>query len=318
LNDYINNVILDLEDIDNNGKYDINDFLKIENNEILDMNNGKKFDVVLMNPPYDKNLHLKFLEKTIEIADNVVSVQPIRWLQDPLVEYKKTSAYKKYEKTIARHIVDLDVFSADEATQLFGADFIIKVGIYTCDNNNHNYYETIKFNKDGVNFSFIQKITDKIKAENNFKKLNIKRFSDDLTNFVPLNNMTGENIQRCKPTNCIKEWTKPYKTGIEYRIDKSKKKGVARGKIENDLCIVFDTYEEAKNCFDAFTKCNFTRFYMSIVTTDIHIYHELQPFMSDYSKPWTDERFYKYFNITKEEQKIIEEYADKIWKRINK
>ena len=40
--------------------------------------------------------------------------------------------------------------------------------------------------------------------------------------------------------------------------------------------------------------------------------------MSDYSKPWTDERFYKYFNITKEEQKIIEEYADKIWKRINK
>ena len=29
--------------------------------------------------------------------------------------------------------------------------------------------------------------------------------------------------------------------------------------------------------------------------------------MSDYSKPWDDARFYKFFNITSEEQKAIEE-----------
>ena len=29
--------------------------------------------------------------------------------------------------------------------------------------------------------------------------------------------------------------------------------------------------------------------------------------MSDYTQPWTDERFYKFFNITPDEQKIIEE-----------
>ena len=30
------------------------------------------------------------------------------------------------------------------------------------------------------------------------------------------------------------------------------------------------------------------------------------PYMKDYSKPWTDERFYKFFDITDEEKEIIE------------
>ena len=38
--------------------------------------------------------------------------------------------------------------------------------------------------------------------------------------------------------------------------------------------------------------------------------------MNDYSKPWTDERMYDYFNITKEEQKEIEERVDKIYNEI--
>ena len=37
----------------------------------------------------------------------------------------------------------------------------------------------------------------------------------------------------------------------------------------------------------------------------------------DYAKPWTDERFYNYFNINKEEQELIEKYAEKIWNRLN-
>ena len=54
-----------------------------------------KFDVAIMNPPYDKNLHLKILEKVIPIADNVVNISPVRWLFDPLAEYKKQSDYKQ-------------------------------------------------------------------------------------------------------------------------------------------------------------------------------------------------------------------------------
>ena len=50
-----------------------------------------------MNPPYDGNLHLKILEKVIPIADKVINISPVRWLQDPLAKYKKNSDYKKFE-----------------------------------------------------------------------------------------------------------------------------------------------------------------------------------------------------------------------------
>ena len=73
-------IILDIEDLDSNGKYDIKDFLVMKNEEILKMNKGQKFDVILANPPYDKTLHEKFLEKFLYIAETIVSVQPLTWL----------------------------------------------------------------------------------------------------------------------------------------------------------------------------------------------------------------------------------------------
>ena len=99
LNDYINTVILDIEDIDGNGKYDINDFLKIENDKILDMNNGKKFDVVLMNPPYDNGLGNRFLEKVFNIGRKIVTVQPLSWLTS-----------KKQKTSITNHVNNFDTY----------------------------------------------------------------------------------------------------------------------------------------------------------------------------------------------------------------
>ena len=64
-------IILDIEDLDNNGKYDIKDFLEMKNAELLEMNKRKKFDICLMNPPYSTtsdNIHLKFVDKINEIS----------------------------------------------------------------------------------------------------------------------------------------------------------------------------------------------------------------------------------------------------------
>ena len=40
----------------------------------------KKFDICLMNPPYSGTLHLQFLENVSNIANTIISVQPIIWL----------------------------------------------------------------------------------------------------------------------------------------------------------------------------------------------------------------------------------------------
>ena len=63
-----------------------------------------KFDYVVMNPPYERNLHLKFLEKVIKVADKTVNISPVRWLQDPLAKYKKNSDLKKFRDSIINHI----------------------------------------------------------------------------------------------------------------------------------------------------------------------------------------------------------------------
>ena len=52
------------------------------------------YDFILMNSPYDKNLHLKIVEQSIPMLTDdgiLVNLSPIRWLQDPLAKYKKSS-----------------------------------------------------------------------------------------------------------------------------------------------------------------------------------------------------------------------------------
>ena len=121
------------------------------------MNKGKKFSVILMNPPYSGSLHLKFLEKTIKITDKVVSIQPTRWLQDTLATYKKITDLKKYKESIAEHINNLEFISADDATKYFGANFTIMVGIYNCSQNKSEYYKSLTFVNDGIDYSFVKK-----------------------------------------------------------------------------------------------------------------------------------------------------------------
>ena len=70
------------------------DFIK----EIASM---PKFDIAIMNPQYDKN-SLKILEAVIPVADRVVDISPVRWLQDSLAEYKKNSDYKNFEESISK------------------------------------------------------------------------------------------------------------------------------------------------------------------------------------------------------------------------
>ena len=38
-----------------------------------------KFDHVIMNPPYHRNLHLKILNEAINHSDDIVNLSPIRW-----------------------------------------------------------------------------------------------------------------------------------------------------------------------------------------------------------------------------------------------
>ena len=88
-----------------------------------------RFDKIIMNPPFNGNLHLKILQEAMKHSDDVVNLSPIRWLQDPLAEYKKNSDFKKFEGIIKR-IKDLEVVPASYAEKLFNIGLPFNLGIY--------------------------------------------------------------------------------------------------------------------------------------------------------------------------------------------
>ena len=94
-----------------------------------------KFDCIIMNPPYQRNLHLKILAEAIKhLKDDdskVVNLSPVRWLQDPLAKYKKNCDLKRFESKIIQHIISLDTFDKSKTNQLFNID-TGTLGIYVC------------------------------------------------------------------------------------------------------------------------------------------------------------------------------------------
>lgn len=91
--------LIELEDYNGNGMYDIKDFVEAPNEKILKYNNMKKWDVILANPPF--NLGEKMLTKWFDLADTICTVQPSTWLLG-----------KKKTKSICSHL-DSGEFNAD-------------------------------------------------------------------------------------------------------------------------------------------------------------------------------------------------------------
>ena len=253
------------------------------------------FDKIIMNPPYDGNLHLKILQKAIKYSDDVVNLSPIRWLQDPLAEYKKNSDFKKFED-IRKRIENIDIIPTEVANRLFDIGLLQPLGIYHITKDGG--YD-IKQNM------CLLKIIKKINEENNFSKMKIVNYNDTLENYLCLNIMAPP-MKYGKP---MFDWIK--QTGVcdsknTYRDWKDKNPAATRGDVSNTLCVCFDTKEEAQNCYDTFNT-KFAKWCCSNMTVDIHVNPKFAPWFSDYTHPWTDKQIYEYFELTDDEIKEIEQ-----------
>ena len=292
-----------------------------------------KYDIVLMNPPYDKSTHLKFLEKVIKIADNVVSVQPSGWLTDTYVNEKKSN-FKKYENSILKHIKDIELLDWIDATILFRISSHQGIGIYVCDKNGGYDYNNIPY-------------TGKSK-----KVIEITKTTESLANYIEYNKYKGirvrtQEIKNAAPSTSgtipTKRWKEDlrFKYSLMYRThsviskdgfdlehpDKwwseigiknkyTKKKG------EPIPCsIEFNTIEEAKN-FENYCKTDFFTYCMYLSKVGVHTDFKHLPWLGNiqwkgksgeingYKNPITDEILYEYFKLSKEDIKLIKNTLD--------
>lgn len=299
LNNYINNIILDIGDIDGNGQYDVKDFLELmKNKEELEKKTGvKRFSVCVMNPPYNGSLELKFLEKVIDICDDVVTVQPISWLQDPLNMDKKTSKFNKYENSICKHINDVEILK--NASKLFNISANVDIAIYHCNKNGGYDYKSIMWDK------IDKKEYDKYyKSANDFPKL---MEYDETTDKAFVTIKTFANDARTTRYNIVAPntyqiiYNKKLPNGDPWYSKKYKSKSLAK---EKPFGIYFNTYEEAKNFYNScLTECY--KYIVSVFKKSGGVPLKYLPFMGDYKKPWDNERFFEYYNLDKEKQEEI-------------
>lgn len=270
-----------------------------------------KFKAFIMNPPYG-NLHLPILKEMIEmIVENGghgVSLQPVRWLQDPLVKYKKSTDFSRYNEVLKNSLADIQIYSSTEVGRMFEAVFTMDLGIYEFSKGSN--YNLDKLYKDPL----LEKIVDTIlSTDKQHTTIHAKMEKDK---------RMGIRVRVCDIQDNGRGGNGGRKSHIGLYRTQRIENGLVDGKdwtdcVQKNQCsrqsgapipysIEFNSINEADN-FIKSTKTIFWQYLMLKMHRDINVPNQWLPFMNDYSESWTDERFYAYFDITPDEQKIIEE-----------
>ena len=240
------------------------------------------FDHIIMNPPYDKNLHLKILSEAMKHSTDVVNLSP--------------NFYEDYKKLDGVPVASyIDVIPRDEASTLFGGiqlPFNLSIQHYVRGQEDKTLL-TRFMSEDYKKFS-------KIQFEKSFKDVFVSDY-DGKGIFVPLKLMTAtwdKNKDHIVDKIGILVDGKTL-DGTYYKDARNRNKDRPCGGIK------FDTLEEAK-AFVSYTESSFfIRWVKAFHTNSRYILSEY-PFMPTYTHPWTDEMLYEYFDLTEKEIKEIE------------
>ena len=235
------------------------------------------FDHIIMNPPYDKNLHLKILREAMKHGEEIVNLSPVDfisnlgkyhgWNKDGLVDY------------CLEHVDDIDILDHRESNDMFNlGNQIDQLGIWYLKSSAKgkkitDYRKEIDVKVSGLMYNTKPSLWSKYKKVGEATKkyiVNVFKWHEEYEN----------------PKNCII---------------------VPEGNTNNSYCVEFDTEEECANFISSFD----TKLFRYAIGKIKNCNPAHLPFLPDYSHPWTDADLYEYFNLTPEEVNIIEKEITK-------
>ena len=267
------------------------------------------FDKIIMNPPYDRSLHLKILRQVMNKADEVVNLSPIRWLQDPLAEMKGNRADYGRFADIRSKITSLEVVDGKEAEKMFGIDLPFNLGIYYLTGEEKEPFKL-------VNNSLLIKMIDKIQQTDNLNKHividDMKGICCLVSLFTGGNNGRTEKYKKYGSFNYFNKEKCYFNDGVNvytgetYLEQKTKIAwGNVKAKAENTN-VKFNTAEERENFYNSWNTKTLLWLFRSMVV-NVNVHPEFLPYLPDYTHPWTDEMLYEYFGLTDDEIQEIEQ-----------
>lgn len=265
-------------------------------------NCNMKFDCIIMNPPYGDRYH-PYLHNEIYIdaykylsnPGKCISLMPIGKLQTPRLLNKKDLNSTKQITT------KIKIITANDANKNFGIALAENLGKYIADNNK----------KSLIDWNYIA-----YKSNNDFKNICEKIYA----NMVPLNKYCDSDVKLKYSYKISLNHGHPGEKD-EYDLVTTDERCVFSTKKSSQCCFVnFNTSHERNN-FKKYLESIFIKFLRFIERNSLHIYLQMYPWLGDAINPrtglkgymgeWTDDDLYKYFNITPEEQKVIEKTMEK-------
>lgn len=320
--------------LDLNNIYELNYNSKEIDLGIKDM----KFDVIIANPPYNRGLHLKFLNKTLDYLNyngELIFIHPSEWL----VQKKQTSTTKKYnilKNTLDKNTIDIRFINnpwKNGGALLFVPLVITKITnnkiskISFTDERTEGYGKIILKPKDTISLNTLNEITifGDVKLTNKTiskvftycKNFNWKDktliYNGDF--YVNLSRLSGNGYTDILYTDGVKRKISNMYSLINstsLNITNKPQRARAQGKntIGNEkIWISFNTEYEAINCLNFLKKCKFFKFYLSILKIDQNAANNLLEFLPwlDWTQEWTDDKIIKFFDLTEEEVANIDE-----------
>jgi len=247
---------------------------------------------IIMNPPYDKNLHLKILRTVIEQCKGAEIVN-----LSPITEIVSLTTKKKTTNFLNGHIESIERVDMLAAQNIFGARIYMDLGIY------HLVPTGGKSVKDLDKFALRGKDSIHKDIWNKIQSSECKRFSDFITK--PDKLMEGYCVVFNHMSGLTKTHNFVYVDGVAPDGKTYKEHVTNQHKNESTDHFEFTTKEEAEN-FRLYVNSNIIKFVQSCVNYSGRLIMSAFPFMPTYTHPWTDAELCKYFGLTDEEIKEIE------------
>jgi hypothetical protein len=314
------NCFLYLVSFDPKDEYELNiyngDFLdKKFDAHMKDVWGIEKFSIIVSNPPYKGDLHLKFLLKSSNICeDKILFVHPSSWLIKNTGKNKVeigckniVSQYKSSFELINGNVIfGIKLFMPCVITYISKKE--VNSGFLVIDSVKN---KTMVFNHiDDVNIFSDEEVFFNLK-----NKILLASQEKNLYNTVE-DGMFYVNVSRIR--GHVNETTKDYSTMIkdDFYTFIPKDRTVQTEKATTDgSSYGFNTEQEAVN-FLNYLKTDFARF--SLLLSKFNSDLANRPAMKSvpylgFTQEWSDEKLYKEFNITQEEIEFINKFIPKYY-----
>lgn len=274
------------------------DILTLAGTNKLKQNSGKKMDIILMNPPYDNGLHERFLLKTIDIANKIISIQPLAWLLS-------NRQSKRVTNIIDKVYCNIDIPTKEEV-KLMDIRFGSNIGIHYIDN--------IKPHKIILNKKEYDKCSDiKIYSGNDV----LEEFASKI---LPVEDSLQNHVCKIEKTN--KYYLEVAKIrGHKYELDisddfytiisnnikwlKENKIGKIEDLPENIMFFAFDTLEQIDN-FIIYLQTYFVRACLMLTKFDYNlnkVRYSTIP-MLNFNNKYNDDILFDKFDVNNLKDKI--------------